>query len=286
MDWQAAIERHGRTLRRVVAGLVAMVGAGTNPADDAAALAADRPTLARLRHRALLRIVRPAEAAARRLVIALALAVQPPPQVEAAGGSQAALPPAPPLSHGCRTRQPRRPTPAARRAGTRHAAGPHPLRPLRLSLTDPARRLRVRRVAERDLPRIAVPGVFEPLRPRSLPLPAPQDRLDATRLVLRIRALAKALDDMDGEALRFRRWRARNAAAIANARAAAAAQNERIAPAGAQNTPARRRNLPRVSPLRSGRPPGGRRKPAHEVHAVLVEAHTLAFQALQRPDTS
>ena len=56
MDWQAGIERQGAALRKIVAGLVAMVGAGTDPAADVAALAEDRPTLARFRHRALLRI--------------------------------------------------------------------------------------------------------------------------------------------------------------------------------------------------------------------------------------
>ncbi|MFC3644156.1 hypothetical protein [Aquibium oceanicum] len=259
MDWQAAIERQGAALRMIVAGLVAMVGAGTDPAADAAALAEERPTLARFRHRALLRIVRPAEAAARRLVIALALAVQAIPSAQAPGGSQAALPPAPAFVMKRRARRPH---------------GPHPLR---LPLTDPERRLRARRVAERDLPRITVPGVVEPLRPRNLPLPAPQDRLDATCLVLRIRALASALDDMDGEVLRFRRWKARNAAALARSRLADRART----------TPARRRQaFGRISPLRHGRPPGGRRKPTHDVHSILVEAHALAFWALESPDTS
>lgn len=74
MDWQAAIDRQGTALRRVVAVLVAMLGVGPDPA-AAAELAVDRPSLSRIRHRALLSLVRPAEAAARRLVIALALAV-------------------------------------------------------------------------------------------------------------------------------------------------------------------------------------------------------------------
>jgi hypothetical protein len=61
MDWNAAIERNREALKRVLAMLVAM-----------AELAGVRPTLPRHLHRAVLRLLRPAEAAARRLVIVAA----------------------------------------------------------------------------------------------------------------------------------------------------------------------------------------------------------------------
>jgi hypothetical protein len=62
MDWDAAIEWNRAALLRVLAGLLAMAG-----------LAAGGPgTLPRHLHRAVLRRLRPAEAATRRLVIAAA----------------------------------------------------------------------------------------------------------------------------------------------------------------------------------------------------------------------
>jgi hypothetical protein len=55
--------------------------------------------------------------------------------------------------------------------------------------------------------------------------------------------------------------------------------------AGAQHGKTRRR-FRRVWPLRPGRPPGWRRRPTHEVHAILDVVHGLALWALERPDTS
>jgi hypothetical protein len=300
-----------------------MVGAGTDPAADAAALAADRPTLARHRHRALLRLVRPAEAAARRLIIALALAAPAAPaEAEDAGRPARAAPaaaadagearpepaaaPAPPVAPGRarRLHPPLQPKtspailrtgigtgivlPAELRLAARAGAPETPPRVLRLPLTDPVRRLRVWRVAARDLPRISVPGRVEPFRPPLRPAPAPDDRLDATRLVLRLRALADALDHLPREARRFARWQARNRAAVARCRAAEVAPFRAAAAAPGRNPAAAgaARRYRRVSPLRSGRPPGGRRKPAHEIHAILHDIHGIAFDLLARRDTS
>ena len=59
---------------------------------------------------------------------------------------------------------------------------------------------------------------------------------------------------------------------------------------------ARPGRIRRISPLRSGRPPGGRLtrfdpsashpRTIREVDEVLAHAHALAFYALQQPDTS
>ena len=74
MDWNAAIENNREALKRVLAMLVAMAG-----------LDGGRPTtLPRHLHRAVLSLLRPAEAAARRLIIV------------AARGIVVALPPASP----------------------------------------------------------------------------------------------------------------------------------------------------------------------------------------------
>jgi hypothetical protein len=148
-------------------------------------------------------------------------------------------------------------------------------RTLCLPLFDPPRRILSHRryVPAHVAPRILLPGVAQPF---SLPPPpSPDDPIDATRLGLRLSALAAALDDLPGQAESFARWKARQDAT-------------RIAPA-----PGRIR---RISPLRPGRPPGGRltrydpasasRRNIREVDEVLAHAHALALYALQYPDTS
>ena len=80
MDWNLAIEINRAALKRIVAMLVAMAGfAGTavvTPAgqsdDCGPLLEGGRRVLPRHLHRAVLRLLRPAESAARRLVIATA----------------------------------------------------------------------------------------------------------------------------------------------------------------------------------------------------------------------
>jgi hypothetical protein len=116
------------------------------------------------------------------------------------------------------------------------------------------------------VPRISVPGFSVPFPVR---LPSPDDPIDAARLALRLTALASALDDLPGQARRFARWRARRDEASALAR-----QGRRGG------------RVRRLSPLRPGRPPGGRQKPVHEIHDVLNIVHGLAFWALRSPDTS
>ncbi len=73
MDWNAAIEKNREALKRILAALVAMAGL----ADCRAG------TLPRHLHRAVLRLLRPAESAARRLVIVAArglVVTLPPPR--------------------------------------------------------------------------------------------------------------------------------------------------------------------------------------------------------------
>ena len=260
MDWNAAIEKNREALKRILAMLVAMAGLGARgqftffPQEGAGAsrLAPTEksklsPALALPRHlhRAVLRLLRPTEAAVRRLIIV------------AARGMVVALPPV-------RQRKPN--------GGPviRHETGPAgiptpsenshtPSLPLLDALPRWGRRARP---VARGVPRISVPGfsVPFPVRPKS-----PDDPIDAARLALRFEALASALDDLPGQARRFARWRARRDSA------------------GAQHRPGRFR---RLSPLRPGRPPGGRRRPVHEVHEVLNVVHGLAFWALKSPDTS
>ena len=335
MDGSGAIERNRVALKRIVASLVAMAGldAGPDPevrADPALAEGAPRraavpstspqeqamregrrspdrrvgvlpnvsrrlsykeekkpgPTLPRHLWRAILRLLRPAEAAARRLIIAAArgLVVSLPKPRE-----RKPKPVAPEQflrSLGIAVRM----TPAemaraaaeARRAAAAAERARAPARPRSfcLPLLDPLRTpepVEGRRgaVPAHAVPRILLPGMIEPHR--LPPLPSPDDAVSAARLNQRLAALAAALDDLPGQALRFARWKARRDLGLGR----------------------------RISPLRPGRPPGGRltrfdpaafsetgeqgKRPSRkirEVDEILAHAHSLALAALERPDTS
>ncbi len=295
MDWNLAIERNREALKRIAAMLVAMAGAeaftggGRREASgcDAEDTPSRRPddrralTLPRHLHRAILRLLRPAESAVRRLVIVVArglVVTLPAPRPRKARPASIFLR----KPGGTGILMPR---------GHRPSARPVP-RALALPLLDPLRRsVRLRRPVASGIPRISLPGVIAPSHITPRRPPAPDDPLDATRLALRLRALGAALDDLPAQARRFARWKAARAAG----RAAAGAQNQNPAAAGAQNqnpdaAGAQKKNqrTRRVWPLRPGRPPGQRpaRRPAHEVHEILNDLHGLAFDVLEHPDTS
>jgi hypothetical protein len=239
-------------------------------------------TLPRRLHTAVLRLLRPAEAAVRRLVIVAArglVVTLPPPR-----------PPKPvPVATALRslgiavTLSPAElagAAPKARPAAAARAARP---RGLSLPLLDPLRGyFRQRRVyvPAHAAPRIWVSGVTEPHR--LPPPPSPNDPVDAARLGRRFAALVSVLDDLPAQARRIARWRARRDAIIAQDRNRAAAS---VQTGTSQNhLPHRRPHS--LWPLRPGHPPSWRRKPDHEVHEVLNVVHGLAFWALESPDTS
>ncbi|WP_353641688.1 hypothetical protein [Mesorhizobium sp. WSM2239] len=296
MDGTAAININLEALKRILACLVAMAGLGPHPevpADPELVEGEPRRTLPRHLRLAILRLLRPAEAAARRLIIA------------AARGLVAPLPPrrkprpnpiaVEPLLRRFGIAVVMSPADLARDAAARRTAVARAARPrtLCLPLFDPPRRVMSpelvegsngskgrRTVPAHAAPRILFPGVVEPFP--LPPPPSPDDPVDATRLGLRLAALAAALDDLPGQAKRFARWQARNTRG---------------------NTPGRIR---RISPLRRGRPPGGRLtrfdpsayrdaaraqgrnapRNVREVDEILAHAHALALYALQYPDTS
>ncbi|OQM73235.1 hypothetical protein [Manganibacter manganicus] len=230
--------------------------AATGPAvPDCPSPTADyRLLLPRHLYRAVLRLLRPAEAAARRLVIIAArgLVVTP--------------------------AKPRKPQPKAGHAAGAGQAGTEPSpkpRSLCLPLLDPLPAWNSRRrPAPAGVPRISVPGFSRPF-PIALRRPSsPDDAVDARRLALRLDALGRALDNLPAQARRFARWQAsRNAA--------------RAVQISHRASPARR-----IWPLRPGRPPGGSRRDGHkvsghEVHEILKDVHGLAFWTLEESaDTS
>jgi hypothetical protein len=259
----------------------------------------------------VLALLRPAEAAARRLVIAAArglggrtpqarkeeLAASPQarkeeivpasPQVRKTGSASAIL------RNGISAGIVMPPLPQA------SLSRPAP-RTLALPLLDPLRPWGGRhRPAARSVPRISVPGYSVPF-PIPAP-PSPDDPIDARRLALRLQALGRVLEDLPAEARRFARWRSRTAVGVQKeeSRTAVGVQKEESRTAlgvqkgesrdaaSAQNKEARDvGRARRVWPLRPGRPPGWRRNPAHEVHEILNVVHGLAIWALKSPDTS
>jgi len=88
MDWNMAIERNRDALKRILAALVAMAGlADADPGFPSRVRGGG--TLPRYLHTAVLRLLRPAESAVRRLVIVAARSVvvaPPPPRSPLNGG--------------------------------------------------------------------------------------------------------------------------------------------------------------------------------------------------------
>jgi hypothetical protein len=134
-------------------------------------------------------------------------------------------------------------------------------------LFDPPKRrkpIRVRKVT-RLVPRIRfidydprISALFPAPKPVVEPPPPPDGLASATRLHRRLQALKLALDDLPRQAKRLVRL-----------------QERRKASPWPKPT----------TPLRSGHPPGYRRKPIHEVDEVLIKCDWLAWEAM-KPDTS
>ena len=189
MDWDLAIKRNSKALKGIIDVLFALLGLdGTEAASR----------VARSLHSAVLRVLRPAESAVRRLIVI------------AARGVVVKLPPARSL--------PARPMPKGQVTGK---GGGHS-RPS-FQLFDPRKNFvrRRRRTGPRVVPRIHVigndPTVASILWSTRRPLvdtPPPSDGLvNATRLTRRLQALKLALEDLPRQAKRLVRWQERRKAA-------------------------------------------------------------------------
>ena len=310
MIGSVAIETNREALVRIVASLVAMAGG--------------RPTITRHVWRTILSLLRPAESAARRLILAAARGIVIPPpkprkparQFKPAPLTARPLPqpadreaflrrfgiavvgaPIPPRF----TRSPAGASHLSRPSGDHAQRGgggmgePSPPRIPAFPLFDPPRRLRLmparRYVPAHAAPRIMFPGITQPHRlPPPPPPPSPDDLVSAAGVARRLAALAAALDDLPRQARRFARLKARMNAQVAQYRAAEAPEARGSAP------PSARRHFRRTSPLRGGPPYGGRLavwdptaprgKHIREVDVILAHAHALADYALAFPDTS
>ncbi|MDI6027101.1 hypothetical protein QBK99_12970 [Corticibacterium sp. UT-5YL-CI-8] len=255
MDWAGAIDKHQAALKRLLVLLVAMAGMTVVAVESLGSTGTDvgQKTLPRHLHRAILRLLRPAEAAARRLIILAARGMSVPQQRPPSGKPQ---------QHSAFLRTP---------GGTgillpKSAMPPRPApQSMALPLLDPLRLPRRKPSRPTVVPRIRSFGIDSsfgaPSPIPARPTPLPDDPLNANRLRLRLAALGRALDDLPRQARRFVRWRQRR----------------------------RRGAFHRLSPLRGGPPPGLRppgSRHAREVDKTLDDVHGLALWTLEHPDSS
>ena len=178
MDWARAIERNSEALKGIVEALFAMLGlSGTD-------IVARIPQPL---HRAVLRVLRPAESAVRRLIIIAARGIV----VKLAAS---------------------RPMPKGHMIGK--GSTPRPS----FQLFDPRKNFALtrRRAFARNPPRIhffgndpRVAAMWPAPQPVADPAPPPDGLVNAERLSRRLQALKLALEDLPRQARRLARWRVR-----------------------------------------------------------------------------
>jgi hypothetical protein len=178
MDWELAIKRNSEALIGIVVELFAMLGL----VGEATVSRIPQPL-----HRAVLRVLRPAESAVRRLIVI------------AARGLVVRLAPS-------------RPMPAGKVIGKGGNSCPS------FQLFDPRKTFNRprRRAFSRIGPRIHVFGpdprvaaLFPAPQPVVEPPPPPDGLVNSQRLTRRLQALKSALDDLPRQAKRLARWRLR-----------------------------------------------------------------------------
>ena len=249
MDRNFAIECNRERLVSVVVELFAMIGL----TEGAMVERVSRPV-----YRKVQRILRSAESALRRLIIASArdIVVEPTPkraapvERESSGQikSKAEGEGKPKRKRGFlfnlvdRSRRPDWGIPRRRRRHKRSKIQPR----VRLLFEDPDPRHLMFRLY----------GEPQPAAPAPTPVPEKAQAIDdgtvsAIRLSRRILAFAEALADIPRHAMRYARWR---------------------------NKPIEERRPQRASPFRLGRPPGWRIRPTHEVDEILKNCHWLVHE--------
>jgi len=298
VNWQKVIDKNRDALLRIVAALFDIAGLADTP---------ESATLPRATRNYLLRILRPAESAARRLIViaarGIAVEVKLLPASPLRGGRRVAskarqsrvgvrtadrgdVSPPPgsaapsALRTVCFSDLPSRGRSKPKRSAT-GIANPPGSRPdgetptpatASFPLLDSLKRFdfaprrryattvpRVRALADISLPVY----MRQPEPPASHP-PAPDDQLDATRILRRLVTLKRALDDIDAQARRLARLQAR----------------------GDFRSKQPNSRPGRIDPMRPGWPPGRRKRPRYEVDDVLANLHSFAVLAMKPPDTS
>jgi hypothetical protein len=217
MDWPLIIERNAERLVSVVTELFVMAGFGRG----------GTAFLPRHVCRALLILLRPAESALRRLIVI------------AARGLVVKL-----------------------RAGRAFPAGGVLKRDTErvpaFCLIDPLKRFAPEGfewakewAKEQVLPRISVPGFIDPVFAAAKPMTDGDDLISPKAIRLRLLALRHALDNLERQAMRLARWKARREPAKTG----------------------------RLSPFRPGFAPGLHRHEPRDIDAILADCHYFAVEA-------
>jgi hypothetical protein len=234
-SWDAIIARNTGLLKPIVTALFVLL-------DGAARLS---PGV----YRRVLRVLRPAESAVRRLIVIAAINVVAKPLVVK------------PMSAG---------PIISSKGGTSHCS---------FKLFDPRKRFAMfQQIQKRKVARVAprfylssydprVAAIFAARQRAATPPPAPPQPVsdglvDAARITRRLRALASALDDLPRQAKRLARWRLRRLGAS---------------------------HLRTMDVMRYGKAPGYRKKKRHEIDGILDDCHAFACEAMKtprKPDTS
>jgi hypothetical protein len=240
MDWEMIVERNRERLLAVLAPLLAVLGFDPRR----------RFEMPRHFYRSWLLLLRPAESAVRRLIVMAARGL-----VVKLGASRA-FPTGLALSLAAKAADEER-IPA-------------------FGLIDPLKRFAAADFdwsqewgeqwgKEQVIPRISVPGLFDPVFPEATPIPSRDDPIDTAALVRRIAALKSALDNLPRHARRLARWKAR----------------------GELRRQAAARKPGRMSPMRPGFAPGFHRSNRQEIDEILADCHHFAYEAWNyQPDTS
>ncbi len=235
MDWDNIIERNRERILLAIAPLLAVLGFDQRRREE----------VPRHFHRMLISLLRPAESAVRRLIIIAAIGIV----VKLRLGASRAFP----AGLGARLKM------ALEKEEERFPAFP---------LIDPLKRFAPQDFGwaqewseswgkEQVLPRISVPGLFDPVFPQAVPVPIRDDPIDTASLLRRIRSLKSALDNLPRHARRLARWKAKNELAL----------KAEIQKPG------------RLSPFRPGLAPGKHRHEEREIDRILGDCHYFARKA-------
>ena len=283
MDWKQVIKRNREALAVVIAGLIALAGQWTvdprvKPEDDGLR----NDPIPRSVYRAILRILRPAESALRRLIVIVAatLNASASPLRGSAGrgeardstqrdcnseadrvgvteGRDSCNSPPPGSVSPC---EPIADLPSRGRLGIERplpdfSSFTRRDRQASFRLIDPRKRFGQARQPtgmNMGIPRISVPGLIDAVRPEK-----PDDTFNAAALYRRIESLNSALKTLPRQARRLNRLMAQRAKA--------------------EPGPGR------VGPIRPGHPPGFRKRAVEPVDDILRDCHHLALESGFKP---
>jgi hypothetical protein len=262
-----AIERNREALLRIVVTLFGMLGL----AQDAAV-----GRISQLRNNAILRILRPAEAAVRRLIVAAArgMVAKPRPSKPfpkghkiAKGTGKSNRTPAFQLSD---KHEPWLPPPSKRKS---KKPGP------RISFLEDDGLIHDWKYPHLTAEQLAALRAAQPVQPQPSPKPAPRPKrendgkVDGSRLERRLRAIMGALKDIPKQAQRLANWKARREAQADAGKRVHTSPLREVIRSGIQDLPSYRE------------PPPPRDLVRHEAENILYECDWLAREAM-RIDTS